>query len=281
MSATALTTPLMGLKSLEKMTEKLPTSETAPALFLAHGHPINAIKDTRFTQTLTQIGRSVERPKAIMVVSAHWETRGTYVMTTPAPQTVYDFGRFDDRLFNIRYDAPGSPEMAREVIKLKPEIKEDNSMGFDHGTWTVLKFLYPDADIPVFQLSIDRTQGPEYHFNLATQLRELRKKGIMVVGSGNVVHNLRQLDWRNPHAAPHAWALEFDSQVKTRLDKKDFKDLIHYKNLGTAAMMSIPTNEHYLPMLYVIGMLNPGENITQFYEAFEYAGLSMRCFKVS
>jgi len=281
LSVTALTLPMLPLKSLAQFADKLPESERLPVLFLAHGHPINAIKDTRFTQSLSQVGKQMPRPQAIMVVSAHWETKGTFVSVNPTPQTIHDFGRFNDSLFQVQYNAPGHPTLAREVAKLSPFVQEDDKMGFDHGTWTVLKFLYPKADIPVFQLSLDYIQAPRYHFELAQQLKSLRKKGVLVVGSGNIVHNLRSLNWQNAEAKPHDWAMEFDYYVKQKLNNQDFNSLIDYQNISQAARLSIPTPEHYLPMLYVTGMTEPGEKVSHFYEAFEYASLSMRCFKIS
>ena len=252
-----------------------------PALFLAHGHPINAILDNNFTKTLSEINKEIEKPNAVMVISAHWETKGTYVSVNPFPKTIYDFGNFDSRLFDIKYEPNGHPEFAKEVTSLNHSIKEDDQMGLDHGAWTVLKFLYPKADIPVFQLSIDYSLSPMQHFELAKQLKELRKKGVLIIGSGNIVHNLRKLDWSNQNAKPFDWALEFDLKVRQKLEQQQFVDLINYQNIGKSAILSVPTNEHYLPMLYILGLLEKGEKVTHLYEAYEFGGISMRSFKIA
>ena len=271
----------MKLSTLTNVAEGFGNSPIMPALFLAHGHPLNAIANNDFTRAVGAIGRELEKPNAIMVISAHWETRGTYVSVNPEPQTIYDFGNFDDRLFGIKYQPPGHPQLAKEVIKLNQIIREDPGMGLDHGAWTVLKHLYPEANIPVFQLSIDYTQNPQYHFELAKQLKALRKKGVLIVGSGNIVHNLRMLDWNNPNAQPYDWVVEFDLLVKQKLEDQQFDDLVKYQYLGEAARLSIPTNEHYLPMLYILGLKEKGENVIHLYEAFEFGSLSMRSFKIA
>ncbi len=278
---TALSLPLMKLNSLNNLTNEFSSTPQMPALFLAHGHPINAILDNSFTKKLGEISKDIEKPNAIMVISAHWETKGTYVSVNPFPNTIYDFGGFDERLFDIKYEPKGHPKMAKEIINLHHIIKEDHKMGLDHGAWTVLKFLYPKADIPVFQLSIDYSQSPEYHFELAKQLKSIRKKGVLIVGSGNIVHNLNRLDWSNQNVKPHDWVLEFDLKVKQKLEKLQFNDLVQYQTMGKSALLSIPTNEHYLPMLYILGLLEKGEKVTHLYEAYEFGSLSMRSFKIS
>ncbi len=280
-SLTALSIPLMKLNALNKLTDNFASSSLMPALFLAHGHPINAILDNNFTRRLSEINQEIEKPNAIMVISAHWETKGTYVSVNQFPKTIYDFGGFDKRLFEIKYEPKGHPTLAREAIKLNKIIQEDNKMGLDHGAWAVLKYLYPEADIPVFQLSIDYSENPNYHFELAKQLKALRKKGVLIIGSGNIVHNLNLLDWNSQTASPYDWVLEFDLKVKKKLEIQQFEDLINYKNMGKSALLSIPTNEHYLPMLYILGLLEKGEKITHLYEAYEFGSLSMRSFKIS
>lgn len=279
--AVALASPFMELNALHTLTKNFSNTPTMPALFLAHGHPINAILDNNFTRTLGRISKDIERPNAIMVVSAHWETKGTKVSVNPYPKTIYDFGNFEDRLFQIKYEPKGHPDLAKEVIRLQPEIKGDEHMGLDHGAWTVLKYLYPQADIPVFQLSIDYTKGPAYHFQLARLLRAIRQKGVLVVGSGNIVHNLGMLNWRNQEAKPLDWVLEFDLEVKQKLQNQHFSDLVNYQKLGKAALLSIPTNEHYLPMLYILGLAQEGESVHTLYEAYEFGALSMRSFKIA
>ena len=278
---TSLVLPLMKLNALKNLTENFDKTPLMPALFLAHGHPINAILDNNFTRRLGEISKEIEKPNAIMVISAHWETKGTYVSVNPYPNTIYDFGGFDNRLFDIKYEPNGHPELAKETLKLNSIIKEDNKMGLDHGAWTVLKYLYPKADIPVFQLSIDYSESPNYHYELAKQLKSLRKKGVLIIGSGNIVHNLNLLDWSSQEAKPHDWVLEFDLNVKQKLDNLQFSDLINYQNMGKSALLSIPTNEHYLPMLYILGLLEKEEKVTHLYEAYEFGSLSMRSFKIS
>ncbi|MEM6725250.1 MAG: 4,5-DOPA dioxygenase extradiol, partial [Bacteroidota bacterium] len=233
-------------------------------------------------QSLAQIRSELLIPQAIMVVSAHWETQGTYVSVNPLPKTIHDFGRFDDRLFEIDYPAKGHPELATEVAALGQDfhVQTDHRMGLDHGAWTVLRFMYPEADIPVFQLSLDYTKSASYHFELAKALRALRQKGVLVVGSGNLVHNLRILDWQNIEAQPFDWAVEFDALAKTKLDKRDFQALVHYQKLGALAQMAIPTPDHYLPLLYTLGLAEANEPLRYLFEGLQYGSISMRCFRV-
>lgn len=270
----------MKVKEFETLTSNFVPTEKMPVLFIGHGHPMNAIMDTDFTRKLQTMTAGIQKPNAIMVISAHWETRGTYVSLNPAPKTIYDFGGFDEKLFQVKYEPKGHPELAREVIKQLPLVKEDHSMGLDHGAWTVLKFLYPKADIPVFQLSIDYTQSPATHFAMAQSLQKMREKGVLIIGSGNIVHNLGKVDWYNIDAKPQDWALEFDNTVKSKLTNHDFLPLIDYKKLGAAALTSIPTEDHYLPMIYTLGLASAKEPVTYLYEGFQYANISMRCFKI-
>ncbi len=268
------------IKEFDALTGTFSKTEKMPVLFIGHGHPMNALFDNSFTRTLQNIGRSIERPNAIMVVSAHWETQGTYVSINPRPKTIYDFGGFDEALFKVKYEPSGSPELAKEVIKHLPFVKEDHNMGLDHGAWTVLKFLFPKADVPVFQLSIDSTQSPQKHFEMAQALQKMREKGVLIIGSGNIVHNLGLLDWRNIDAKTDDWALEFDATVKNKLNSNDFKELVNHRSLGKAAQLSIPTEDHYLPMIYTLGLATKGEPVTYLYEGFQYANISMRCFRI-
>lgn len=283
MAATPIIYGGMKLSQLEKFTADFSNSDKMPVLFIGHGHPMNALLDNDFTQKLTEIGSSIKRPNAIMVVSAHWETRGTFVSVNASPRTIYDFGRFDDRLFKIKYEPKGHAALAQEVVSLgqKFHIQTDHQMGLDHGAWTVLKFLYPKADIPVFQLSIDFTKPPQYHFELAQSLKQLRKKGVLVIGSGNIVHNLRRLDWHNIAAQPFDWAVEFDEKVKAHLLNNNTAPLVNYSQMGILAKMAIPSNDHYLPMIYSLGLAENGERIEQLYEGIQYGSISMRSFKIS
>lgn len=270
------------LKSLERMSEGFANSAKTPVIFIGHGHPMNALLDNSFTQTLAKIGRSIERPNAIMVISAHWGTHGTFVSVNAQPRAIYDFGRIDDRLFHVQYAPPGHPTLAAQVIDLAPSysIKRDGDMGLDHGAWTVLKHMFPKADVPVFQLSIDMSQPPAYHFQLGSALKKMREKGVLIIASGNIVHNLRVLDWQNIDAKPFDWAVEFDELVKAKLSNQDFQSLVNYEQFGSIARMSHPTNDHYLPMLYSLGLAGKNETVTFLYEGIQYGSASMRCFQI-
>lgn len=283
MAAAPLLYSGMKLSEFENISQDFRKSDKTPVLFIGHGHPMNALYDNDFTQALARVGAGMERPNAIMVVSAHWETRGTFVSVNPQPKTIYDFGGFDDRLFQVKYEPQGHPELARAVIAATPDytIREDHSMGLDHGAWTVLKHLFPAADIPVFQLSIDYTQPPAYHYQLAAALKKMREKGVMVIGSGNIVHNLGILDWHNIAAKPYDWAIEFDDIVKNRLNDHDFTALVNYQQFGRLAQMAIPTNDHYLPLLYTLGLSDEKEQVSYLYEGHQYGSISMRCFQVA
>jgi 4,5-DOPA dioxygenase extradiol len=252
-------------------------------LFIGHGHPMNALFDNHFTRTLHQLGRNMERPQAIMVVSAHWLTRGSFVSVNPKPQTIHDFGPFDDRLFEMRYDAPGHPSLAREAIEYGRSfgLLEDQDMGLDHGAWTVLHHLYPAADIPVFQLSIDYGRSADHHFELAASLRKLRDRGVLILASGNIVHNLRILNWEDIDAPAMDWSHAFDEIVKSRLDTGDFRPLVDYHQFGTLAKLAIPTPDHYFPMIYAIGLANPSDQVRHIFEGFQYGSVSMRCFMIT
>jgi 4,5-DOPA dioxygenase extradiol len=253
-----------------------------PVLFIGHGHPINAVLDNDFTRALTHLGKTLEKPNAILVISAHWETVGTYVSVNPIPRTIHDFGRFDDRLFEISYDAPGEPKVARDVKRIisMSDVMEDADMGLDHGAWTILKYIRPAADVPVFELSVDYTLQPHRHYELGAQLKALRDKGVLIVCSGNIVHNLRMTDWYHIDAAPYEWNLEFDNQVKNHLDNRNFDALIKYSQMGASAKLAVPSSDHYLPMLYSLGLVNNDDPITYIYEGYQYASMSMRCFRI-
>jgi 4,5-DOPA dioxygenase extradiol len=228
-----------------------------PVLFIGHGHPINAILDNDFTKMLRKIGAEIEKPEAILVISAHWETIGTYISTNEKPRTIYDFGKFNDSLYNQSYHAPGAPGLANTIMEhiQTTSIKADDDMGFDHGAWTILQYLRPQADVPVLEMSLDYGQSANYHFELATQLKYLRERGVLIVCSGNIVHNLAQTDWRNIDAVPYDWTMEFDDLVKSRLDHQDFGPLIDYGSFGALAKLAIPTNEHYLHIIYSLGIV--------------------------
>lgn len=272
---------MMDLKSFGQMLPDEKAEQRMPVLFIGHGSPMNALEKNAFTASLQKTGASIPRPKAILVVSAHWLTRGTYVSLSPKPETIYDFGGFPDELFRVKYPAPGAPDVARAVKDtLKThEVFFDHKMGLDHGAWTILKWLYPAADVPVFQMSIDYAKPPQYHYELARELMALRSRGVLILGSGNLVHNLGMLDWKNPHSA-YDWGKEFDELMKNKLDAGDHKSLIEYEKFGQAARLSVPTNDHYLPMLYSVGLQNKGEELKYIYEEMQMGSISMRSFLI-
>jgi len=273
----------MKLTEFKTITGNFESTSTMPALFIGHGNPMNALYDNAFTRHLTALGKSfAEKPKAILVVSAHWLTRGTHVLVSSKPKTIHDFGGFPQQLFDVQYLAPGAPELAKEtgaMIK-STDVTEDSSWGLDHGAWTVLKHLYPAADIPVFQLSIDYGKAPEYHYSLAQELKALRKKGVLIIGSGNIVHNLYNIDF-DANAKPFDWAVEFDSIVKSKLEHRLFTDLMDYTSLGKSAALAVPTNDHYLPMFYTLGLTEKNEGLKFTFEEIQNGSISMRCFEVS
>jgi 4,5-DOPA dioxygenase extradiol len=284
---TAILLPLaikaMDLNELSKFGTGLKKTKKQPVYFIGHGNPMNAIMRNSFTQHLEKIGKSfIEKPAAIIVVSAHWLTRGTQVTINENPKIIYDFGSFPDALYQVQYPAKGSTETAKEVKRTikKVEIQENATWGLDHGAWTILKHIFPNADVPVIQLSIDATQPPQYHFELAKELQSLREKGVVIIGSGNIVHNLHRVNF-DENALPFDWAVEFDEKVKDLINKRDFQKLVNYQNIGQSALLSIPTNEHYLPMLYTLGLAENTDNLEFTFEEIQNASISMRCFKLS
>ncbi|MDD4921639.1 MAG: 4,5-DOPA dioxygenase extradiol [Bacteroidales bacterium] len=252
-----------------------------PLLFLGHGSPMNAIEENDFVTGFRNMGKSIPKPKAILCVSAHWETRGTAVTAMEKPLTIHDFGGFPKALFDVQYPAPGSPELAAEVKSLvsKTEIDLDRQWGLDHGAWSVIRHLYPNADIPVIQMSLDHDKTPEYHYELAKELSSLRNKGVLIIGSGNMVHNLRLVDWKNPDNG-YDWAETASDLLKKLITGGDHQALIHYHLLGKEIQWSVPTPEHYLPMLYILGLKQEEEPMTFFNDKVVLGSMSMTSFKV-
>jgi 4,5-DOPA dioxygenase extradiol len=250
-----------------------------PALFVGHGSPMNAIEDNEFSRAWAEVGRALPRPGAILCISAHWETYGTLVTGMERPETIHDFGGFPPALYAMRYPAPGSPELARltQAIVQKTQVRLDQTWGLDHGTWSVLCRMFPDADIPVIQLSLDQTQAPEFHYALGKELRVLRNKGVLIVGSGNIVHNLRVAVFQDK---AYDWAVEFDEIARKLIVSGDHDPLVAYQNLGQAARLSIPTNEHYLPLLYILALQDKQEPIRFFAERVTLGSISMRSLLV-
>jgi 4,5-DOPA dioxygenase extradiol len=248
-----------------------------PVLFVGHGSPMNAIQDNRWGRGWAEIGARLDRPDAIVCVSAHWQTRGVMVTAMDHPKTIHDFYGFPDELQNMQYPAPGSPTLAR---KARDEIKSttvalDQTWGLDHGTWSVLVKMFPRADIPVIQLSLDATRSPAEHFELGKELKALRRHGVLIVGSGNIVHNLRRVSREHADEGFH-WAIEFDMKVTELVDKGDHQALIDYQKLGPAAQLSVPTNEHYLPLLYALALRDPTDPVRYFNDATTMGSISMR-----
>ena len=253
-----------------------------PVLFIGHGHPLNAVRRNDFTAALAQAGKVLPRPEAILVISAHWLSWGSVeVSATEKPETIYDFGPFHPDLFRITYPARGAPSHASRVTELitAPAVRVDLRRGLDHGAWTVLLHLFPAAEIPVFQLSIDVTQPPQYHYDLARRLLPLRSERVMVIGSGNIVHNLGRIDWEDENAPTADWAKAFDETARDLILTQRHNALVHYEKLEFA-LAAVPTNDHYLPMLYALGLQQPKESVEFLYEGFQYANISMRCFRI-
>ena len=235
-----------------------------PAIFFGHGNPMNALLNNVYTEGWRRIGQQTPKPKAILAISAHWFVPQTGVTISTAPRTIHDFGGFPRELYLVRYSAPGDPDLARRVAKMLAPlpVNLDSSWGLDHGSWSVLRHAYPDADIPVVQLSIDETQPSSFHFDIGRKLAPLREEGVLIVGSGNLVHNLHAYAWGRHMPDPYDWAVTFENTAKEIMLAGDFNPLLHYERLGREALLSIPTPDHYFPLLYVIATRQNGERIT-------------------
>lgn len=254
------------------------SSGRMPVLFVGHGSPMNAIEDNEFNRAWAEMGRALPRPQAILCISAHWQTRGAHVTAMAAPQTIHDFYGFPDELYRQKYPAPGSPELARLVQEtVSVPVGLDQAWGLDHGAWSVLLRMFPGADIPVVQLSLDATQPPAQHYALGRALRPLRDRGVMILGSGNIVHNLRLMCWED---RAYDWATEFDVTAAQLILAGDHAALADYGKLGRAAALSIPTDEHYLPLLYALGAGEDGEPIHFFADRVTYCSISMRSLRI-
>lgn len=266
----------MTLKDLSKISESFEPSPLMPVLFLGHGSPMNAIEDNAFSREWRKLGQTLPKPNAIVCVSAHWETPGTFVTAMPKPKTIHDFGGFPKELFAVEYPAPGSLAIAEETKKAitMATVGLDHEWGLDHGCWSVIMHMYPKADIPIIQLSLDYRKDPAYHYELGQQLQALRKKGVMIIGSGNMVHNLGIMDWRNANGG-YEWAVKANDMFKNLISNSDHKSLINYSKLGKEIQLSIPSPEHYLPLLYILALKNEKEKVTYFNDQEVYGSLSM------
>ena len=275
----------MKLNELNKLTGTLKENgEKMPVLFIGHGSPMNAIEENEFAREWQIIGQTLPRPYAILCVSAHWETRGTYVTAMEKPNTIHDFGGFPKELFNVQYPAPGSPELAMETknIITKTEVGLDEKWGLDHGCWSVVKHIYPGADVPVIQMSLDYFQSPQYHYDLARELSPLRKKGVLIIGSGNMVHNLGMVAWDrlNTDEYGFGWALEAREKMKDYIVNGDHQPLINYTGQGKAFKLSIPTPEHYLPLLYALALKDENEEVSFFNDKTIAGSIAMTSVKI-
>lgn len=271
---------MLSLTGFRLETDALKSSaQKMPALFIGHGNPMNAIEDNSFSRSWKQTAHQLPKPAAILCISAHWQTKGTFVTAMEKPRTIHDFGGFPKALFDKQYPAPGAVDMAKETVKIvhQTTIGLDEEWGLDHGTWSVLAQMYPLADVPVYQLSLDYTQPPAWHYALAKELAVLRNKGVLIVGSGNIVHNLGLVNW---NGGAYDWAIEFDNTAKRLIDSHDHESLVHYDRLGEAARLSIPTNEHYLPLLYTLALQDKQEQHSFFAEETVMGSVSMRSLKI-
>lgn len=284
MAILPLTGVAMKLNDLNKMTESFVSTEKMPVLFLGHGSPMNAIEENEFVTGFRNVSKDLPKPKAILVISAHWETRGTFVTAMQQPRTIHDFGGFPQALFDVQYPAPGSPDHAKQTKELikKTNVGLDEAWGLDHGAWSVVKHLYPKADVPVIQMSIDYTQNAQYHYDLAKELATLRSKGVLIVGSGNMVHNLGVIAWDKLNAEEYGfdWAIEASTKMKQFILANDHKSLINFQSQGKAFDLAIPSPEHYLPMIYSLALKDEKEKVTLFNDKAVAGSLTMTSIKI-
>lgn len=259
------------------------TGDRLPVLFLGHGSPMNGIEDNEFSASWKRLGKEIPVPKAVLAVSAHWLTRGTQVTAMERPRTIHDFGGFPQALFDVRYPAPGSPALAKAVQAELPgiEVGLDGEWGLDHGTWTLLRHMYPKADVPVLQLSIDYARPPQWHYDLGRKLAGLRRKGFLILGSGNLVHNLRMMDFQRMDAEGYGfdWALAIDAEFRKHILSGEHARLIDYPSLGPEAKLAIPTPDHYYPFLYALGALDKGERAALFNAKAVAGSITMTSFR--
>lgn len=272
------------LNDLHAISGSFPTTDKMPVLFLGHGSPMNAIEENQFVTGFRDLAKTLPQPNAILCISAHWYTKGTKVTAMEMPKTIHDFGGFPPELFAVQYPAKGSPELALETKELLQPlaVELDDTWGLDHGAWSVIKHLYPEANVPVIQLSIDYSKPPEYHFELAKQLSDLRYKGILIVGSGNIVHNLRLVDYPNFDKDNYGydWAIEAREIVNNYLLNGNFKPLFGYERQSKALQLAIPTPEHFLPLLYTLGLKEEKEELSLFNDKLVAGSLSMTSVKI-
>ncbi|PYF75764.1 4,5-DOPA-extradiol-dioxygenase [Pedobacter nutrimenti] len=274
---------MANLSDLKRIADTLPEQERLmPVLFIGHGSPMNGIEDNEFSLKWAEMAKNIPQPKAVLVISAHWFTRGTLITAMDFPPTIHDFGGFPQALFDVEYPAPGDPKLAVDVAAIVKgtEIGLDHDWGLDHGAWTVVRHMYPDARIPVLQLSMDYTKQARYHYELAAELYALRKKGVLILGSGNMVHNLRMMSWEMIGGGGYDWALDINDKFKSLILHDDHQSLIAYQTLGKEAMLAIPTPEHYLPLLYTLGLKKGTEEVLLFNDKAVGGSLTMTSIRI-
>ncbi len=274
----------MKINELNKNASSFSGTEKMPVLFLGHGSPMNAIEENEFVTAFRNLGKEISKPNAILCISAHWETRGTYVTAMEWPKTIHDFGGFPKALFDVQYPAPGSPVLAKEtqMMILNTEVGLDQNWGLDHGCWSVIKHLYPNADIPVVEMSLNYSLTPQSHYELARELSELRNKGVLIVGSGNIVHNLRMVAWNKLDASEYEydWAMEAREKMKKFILEGDHQSLINYQFQGKAFDLAVPTPDHFLPLLYVLALKEKNETMNLFNDKTVAGSLAMTSLRI-
>jgi 4,5-DOPA dioxygenase extradiol len=274
----------MKVNALNKISGTFGNTEPMPVLFVGHGSPMNAIEENEFVRGWQEVGKTLPKPNAILCISAHWETRGTLVTAMEKPPTIHDFGGFPQRLFEVEYPAPGSAELALETQRAitKTAVGMDHKWGLDHGCWSVVKHLYPSADVPVIQMSLDYYQAPQFHYDLGKELASLRKRGVLIVGSGNMVHNLQRVAWDklNEPGFAYDWAIEASEKMKACILDNDHKKLIDFKSQGKAFDLSIPTPEHFLPLLYMLALKSGDEKLSIFNDKAVAGSLTMTSVRI-
>lgn len=277
------TSAFVGIGSLASLIQKDIKTIKMPVLFIGHGSPMNAIEQNIYSKTWQQVANQLEKPKTIVCISAHWLTKGSFVTAVDNPATIHDFGGFPDELFRVQYPAKGEPILAEEITNLFPKdlMHLDMEWGLDHGTWSILKHMYPLADVPTLQISIDYSKPAAYHFELASYLKKLREHGVLIVGSGNMVHHLGMVAWDKLNVPNYGydWAIEMNSVFKKAIENRDFQALINYQQLNAAAKLAIPTPDHYFPLLYVLGLTEANEKMEFFNDYLVGGSLSMTSVK--
>lgn len=273
------------MQNFKNYTDKFKIREKLqPVFFIGHGSPMNGIEQNVFSRKWQEIGKNIDLPCAVLVISAHWLTKGTFVTAMSEPKTIHDFGGFPQELFDVQYPAPGSPFLAEETAKLfrSTDVGLDHDWGLDHGTWTVVRHMFPDANVPVLQLSIDYNKPAAYHYQLAKELYNLRKRGVLIIGSGNMIHNLRMVDWNNlkEPGFGYDWAISLNETFKKKILSKDHQSLINYESLGAAAMLAIPTPDHYYPMLYNLALMSDKDDVEIFNDEYVGGSLTMTSFRL-